>query len=1643
MNGSFESPSHLERRIRAEIEGASDSSLSAPGFGRRAKSESLSFQTDQGTDDGRTSHGSYHPSTYRILPTDLSELDVGRTPTALRARPRPSTASGTSRTVEQQQRNSGPSNAREASFDESTSSFTLSRHSQDDLSHKRSQGQRQQQQRQQGVQLTSARPLNNSTSTDGSGKEAPHIEHSLPLTSTPQKTSVTQRSQKSQNTFYSQRSGDNARTGPTRSLANRVQQGPVREATGEQRRNVDEGEDYTQSSWLSSERSRSMVQPSAARTGNRSPATVELQQDISSVPAPSHDQSHQEETDEESTRDSIQNKSAETSGLHTEDIRPRGASPAERESDSETAVDSSERTQDQVSNSHGEVLAGHETTGQADEDVTPQTSPSARPAAAVQNRYNALATPRPAVSADRMQSYVLSSVKNPAREQRIQQSVRNTMTQRAKAQRVPLEQSMSEESANSTAIGSVGRTPAANARMDRLGRPMTVGAGRTPLPMRPSQLANEVSFGDASSQASEQSSTHDLMTPAKGWANTSLPGLGVAEGNVAQTGNRIDPHKLSRHLHKLNEGLLDENAELKASSTAAQQEAEALRRQLNVALREKENMAKQLANRRGDTSLDTRTPADIPLPPSPAPESDDETARALEEALEKIEELEGHKEELNDMLDALEQEHENLRRDFEDVQSQRPAGGEEGQDNTGQSKRSDAQSEREVLLDELEADLRRCESEIAQRDEELQELHDRLQESEEQRSNLQAEVEDATRFAMQETGRFEEQRDVAVADAEQQKRESERLRQQVEQLELDLEHLRAQRGDAANDSSATTRSSPSSSLVARLKGELDAAKQALADVRTSHQNERQELEELLRGHEEDLQAMEEERNHVDEQLRDVAGEVEELRDELDRKRIAVDEKENELLRLRRQAASSTGDKNGEELQRQLEDAQKRLESEKAAAARRESASLAEKDDQIERLRRQKQDLEMRLESYKQQVNVSTSLAAIATGSPKDGAMKTPHAKHRSVANLQTPIRTPQSPGLLSPASWLNHDSTLGNASVVDHIRQLEGLLAAANSQLDDKLAEIDEHGTQHLTLTRKLLEAKERIEELEAELKRALAAGVDGERLSKRALKRVSCTKCKVTFDATSQVLKERHGHDVGDISTVSDTNSKARSQQRDQALAEFIEKMPRLTAKLTEMEAENRALRDAAAKSNAKRPSSAGAASKDSARKLQSLTQAELERARMAIDELRDDLSEERRKLPALAKESKAFGELCSSAERDLARSELRLRSIEDELKRKAAEYSDLQRELAEKSSLGDEVNLAVQVLETQVRHTAKEVETLRQDRKDLLETRRHLHDQYRHATERYTRIQAELASARQAAESHQAQIEDQADKIERLHSTLQAQNDEMRKVAGDRDRLRSQREEIIADVSQLEGDLRRVRGESERFGHDLEALRRERDEHKRRAEAARETSMSVTAEAQETIALLRRRLDAAQRSIQQLEVDAEAGAGSAALKEKHAAECKGLLLQIRYLKTKFMRESDLRQDLCFQKTYLLQVVGGLEMSERETVKFLADLDRSRTGDHHRHPTTSASASRNGGRSPAFSKFKRCALGVLAATRMSLMASRWRETMAVKQALVDAHAAARKRRALREAEEDRSEEEGEDRREARAGREGHAKMGW
>ena len=160
---------------------------------------------------------------------------------------------------------------------------------------------------------------------------------------------------------------------------------------------------------------------------------------------------------------------------------------------------------------------------------------------------------------------------------------------------------------------------------------------------------------------------------------------------------------------------------------------------------------------------------------------------------------------------------------------------------------------------------------------------------------------------------------------------------------------------------------------------------------------------------------------------------------------------------------------------------------------------------------------------------------------------------------------------------------------------------------------------------------------------------------------------------------------------------------------------------------------------------------------------------------------------------------------------------------------------------------------------------------------------------------------------------------------------------------------------MRELEADLLKVRKDAERFGNDLKALRRERDklEEKKKVEEERaRKAENGQGQLKTKLRLLEDELEGEKgRNKKALEgwnshvcatgcalrdktVTIMLTHGSrddgqvVALRNQHKQECKGLIIQIRYLKAKYMRESTMRSDLGFQKHYLLVLLSKFESS-------------------------------------------------------------------------------------------------------------------
>ncbi|KDN45457.1 hypothetical protein K437DRAFT_121632 [Tilletiaria anomala UBC 951] len=236
-------------------------------------------------------------------------------------------------------------------------------------------------------------------------------------------------------------------------------------------------------------------------------------------------------------------------------------------------------------------------------------------------------------------------------------------------------------------------------------------------------------------------------------------------------------------------------------------------------------------------------------------------------------------------------------------------------------------------------------------------------------------------------------------------------------------------------------------------------------------------------------------------------------------------------------------------------------------------------------------------------------------------------------------------------------------------------------------------------------------------------------------------------------------------------------------------------------------------------------------------------------------------------------------------------------------------------------------------------------------------------------------------------------------MMSKLIEKDQQIQSLAGDRDRLKEIRAGVLASIASLDEDLQKAKEQSVQYGEELAKLKAQREGERKIQEGEKRWLESIRTDAELALQRKVRELATMESKLASLEEEmtehkCPSIVGLEDLHSKHSREAKGLMVQIRYLKTKFMRESDLRADMIHQKAYLTKLVGGLERNEAATLKFISDIGISR----NIPPAAKYGASR----------FRQVALAVRAVSRMKLMSQRWQQTLRVRDAVREAHAAAR-----------------------------------
>jgi len=192
----------------------------------------------------------------------------------------------------------------------------------------------------------------------------------------------------------------------------------------------------------------------------------------------------------------------------------------------------------------------------------------------------------------------------------------------------------------------------------------------------------------------------------------------------------------------------------------------------------------------------------------------------------------------------------------------------------------------------------------------------------------------------------------------------------------------------------------------------------------------------------------------------------------------------------------------------------------------------------------------------------------------------------------------------------------------------------------------------------------------------------------------------------------------------------------------------------------------------------------------------------------------------------------------------------------------------------------------------------------------------------------------------------------IEDLKQALTQRSSELERVEQEKKRMSKEHSDVVRTVSTLESEIRRIKRDADAFGRDLRALKAERDELalKRREENGKADRVQDQLRSQ--IRTLQEQLGVQMSKKVALEDQMQAhicggyvtilthslffsqctdGPQSedgdvARLQLQHNKECKGLLVQIRYLKDKFTRESTFRIELAYQKNYVLRIISHLE---------------------------------------------------------------------------------------------------------------------
>ncbi|KAG8221048.1 hypothetical protein J3R82DRAFT_2558 [Butyriboletus roseoflavus] len=694
------------------------------------------------------------------------------------------------------------------------------------------------------------------------------------------------------------------------------------------------------------------------------------------------------------------------------------------------------------------------------------------------------------------------------------------------------------------------------------------------------------------------------------------------------------------------------------------------------------------------------------------------------------------------------------------------------------------------------------------------------------------------------------------------------------------------------------------------------------------ENEGERATELARQMEEALEAAEEKMRSDEEKMVEL------------RSKLVALEREREKQRDLAMADPRSNHEAEEALEAELDDANKEIARLSALLQQSPARRAIEKakDTRIEVLEREKEELLERVRALKSShADTATPHRAVNTSGI------TPI--HRHVLSMS--IKGPKTPGApLRDLSWLNA-TTGGDPSaspLLGEIARLQTELDRANESIDQKLDELQEAGLDVVELTKNLEDARSSIVSLENENARL-------QRREERRLRRLEKLRCQHCFvkidpsrlqrayeaDESTFSLDVSGGDPLANPPTPLIKSSEALRVELQNVNAQLDIMKKQWQDEKRQLMGEKAVLQDAANRMNievrnAKQEVRKAIEAERESRRSRVGTQGEAEKAKAVIADLEAELQAERMRLRKMSTEQHRLQREIGDVARQLQRTEMDMDDVKFQLQKTKQDNNELETELRVNANAEQKAR----VLEAKVRENTSSIEQLRQERSILARDHKDLQQRYAQVSERAHKLRNEYSTSQKAHENRRQQLDIHLAEIEELRHALLHQADELQRTEQEKNRMVKEKTDIARTIATLEAELKRVRKDAEIFGRDLKALRAEKEKsrEKQREEVAK--AERAKKQAQTQIRLLNDQLENQKAKTKRLQQHVCSTSDDGQLDElrvQHKQECKGLIVQIHYLKAKFTRESTLRDGLSYQKQYLLVLLSSFEERYRGQV--------------------------------------------------------------------------------------------------------------